>query len=77
MVWTAEAMALMSWIVPRMLEACVHVTRTVFSDKRSLRSEARSFGFFETIISEPSGKSRAQERLRKSCVVAEPRTAGC
>lgn len=44
MVCTAEAMALMSWIVPRMLEAWVHVTKTVFSDRRSFRSVASSLG---------------------------------
>lgn len=38
-------MAAISWIVPKMLEACVHVTSTVFSVSRSLRSDASSLGF--------------------------------
>ena len=83
------------------------MTRTVFSERSSSNSEAKSLGFslvfgshhlrvsfrraakdiheamlaswsiFETIISEPSGNSSANERLRKSWVVAEPRTGIC
>ncbi len=33
-----------------------------------------SWSMAEITISEPSGKGRAKERLRKSCVVEEPRT---
>ena len=97
-------MALMSWIVPRMFEACVHVTNLVLSERSSFKSKARSLGFsfvfgthhlrisfcrvakdthdaifaswstLEMMISEPSGKSRANERLRNSWVVDDPRT---
>lgn len=41
---TAEAMALMSWMVPRMLLAWVQVTRRVLSESRAARPEARSLG---------------------------------
>ncbi len=45
MVWTALEMALISWIVPRMLDACVHVTMTVLGESKLGRSDARSLGF--------------------------------
>jgi len=46
MVWTILAMPLMSWIVPRMLLACVQVTRRVRSESNSFRSSGYSFGFW-------------------------------
>src|SRR6187402_3430822 len=33
-------------MVPRMLEACVHVTMAVLSESNSLRSDARSLGLY-------------------------------
>lgn len=91
-------------MVPRMFDAWVQVTKTVFSVSRFLRSETSSLGFVlevgshhfrvrdwrsaretqgamlaswsspEMMTSDPAGKVKAKERLRKSWVVADPRT---
>jgi hypothetical protein len=56
-------MALISWIVPRMLEACVQVTITVLSDRRPLRSDASSFGFSLVL-----GSHHLIVRLRRAAI---------
>ena len=99
-------MALISWMVPRMLLVCVQATRRVCSERRGFSDSGVSCGFSlsaaphhlmvrlravavwtqgamlaswsrrERISSEPGGKESAEERLRISCVVEEPRTGG-
>src|SRR5436309_492369 len=49
MVCTREERAAMSWMVPRMLEAWVHVTRAVLDDKRGLRDSVVSEGLFDFV----------------------------
>jgi hypothetical protein len=49
MVCTREERAAMSWMVPRMLEAWVHVTKAVLEDRRGLRESGVREGLLDLV----------------------------
>lgn len=60
-------MALMSWIVPRTLDACVHVTSLVRSESSGFRDSGVSLGF-EVVRSSASPVHHLMARFERAAM---------